>query len=77
MKKEPPKRNGVAPVSRWVVLVNYVLCWVAAGYLIAEIIPSQGANPLPYFAAIFLLLFPVSGVPPQEIIRAIVRRGEK
>lgn len=66
--------NSEVKVSAWVAVVTYLLCWGLGGYLLVG--PVEKTQPV-LIAAVFLLIFPVAGFKPLELVREIIRgRGE-
>jgi hypothetical protein len=57
--------HGRAPA--WAVIITYLACWAAGGFLLAT--TEQGDWPR-LVAGIFLIIWPLTGASPGEIIRA-------
>lgn len=64
-KKSVRKREAQAPLI--VVLITYLLCWTAGAFLIVSSSPGDWQRLV---VAGFLIIWPVSGTSPLEVLRA-------
>lgn len=71
MPQRQTRRNGEVQVSPWVAVVTYLFCWGLGAYLVVG--PAPKSTPV-LVAAATLILFPVAGFKPLELLREIVRR---
>lgn len=74
MGSEEPENTTDVQVPAWVALVTYLLAWGLGGYLLVGPAPKSQAVLI---AGIFLIVFPMAGFKPLEVLREIIRGGDK
>lgn len=74
--KKRQQVRGQIKVPLWAVVVTYLLCWSAGGYIIATV-PTMGDwKPLAIriVGGFLFIVWPMTGTSPTELVRAW--RGE-
>lgn len=59
--------RGVSKAPAWVVVVTYLACWGLGGFLALSAQPGDWPRLV---ASIFLIVWPLTGASPVEVIRA-------
>lgn len=69
---ERPKRNGEVTAPIWVAVITYLICWPLGGWAFQYGVTHSSIEGM--IGGGVLLLFPVAGFRPLEVIRDLLGR---